>query len=146
MTPEEADDAAFEAELAAERETLHAAALTPADPDPEPTLLDVMAAAVADGTFDPECDRCNYARHLCPGCGTDLHHGLDVCSACLDWLAEEQVLAAAALERRKVEAQVMAERRLAKALEQAGDVAEPEPVDVTAVIEEARRDLRLGRG
>lgn len=32
---------------------------------------------------DPEyCARCNYARHDCRGCGADLPHGVEVCSAC----------------------------------------------------------------
>ena len=28
------------------------------------------------------CDRCNYDAHLCPGCGTDLSHGVNVCDDC----------------------------------------------------------------
>jgi hypothetical protein len=25
------------------------------------------------------CDRCNYDRHNCPGCGENLPHGTEVC-------------------------------------------------------------------
>ena len=28
------------------------------------------------------CDRCNYDRHLCPGCGTHVPHGTTVCTDC----------------------------------------------------------------
>lgn len=30
-----------------------------------------------------KCDRCNYDRHLCPGCGASLrHYGPAVCAEC----------------------------------------------------------------
>lgn len=29
-----------------------------------------------------ECQRCNYDRHLCPGCGEPLPHGIEVCGQC----------------------------------------------------------------
>lgn len=151
MTPEDAhaaawaeDDAEFEAALAAEREALQAAALANG---PE-AVSGMWEQADLDGgqtdvTFDPECDRCNYARHICPGCGTDLHHGLDVCPACVDWLAAEQVEVEEAVRLHQDEVRRRQEARLAEALEKAGP--EPEPVDVTGIIEEARRDLRRGR-
>ena len=29
-----------------------------------------------------DCDRCNYDLHVCPGCGENLPHGIDVCDVC----------------------------------------------------------------
>lgn len=43
------------------------------------------ASMVGLGTppeFDPGCDRCNYDRHRCPGCGTPVRHGTVVCVEC----------------------------------------------------------------
>lgn len=28
------------------------------------------------------CERCNYDRHICPGCGDNLPHGIKVCAVC----------------------------------------------------------------
>lgn len=28
------------------------------------------------------CTLCNIDRHICPGCGKDLNHGIDVCLRC----------------------------------------------------------------
>lgn len=33
-------------------------------------------------TFDPTCDRCNYDRHICGGCGAHLSHGTEICVNC----------------------------------------------------------------
>jgi hypothetical protein len=33
------------------------------------------------------CDLCNYDRHVCPGCGEPLSHGVGVCSPCLAEIA-----------------------------------------------------------
>jgi hypothetical protein len=30
------------------------------------------------------CDRCNYARHTCKGCGADLEHGVEICVPCTE--------------------------------------------------------------
>jgi hypothetical protein len=29
------------------------------------------------------CDRCNYDRHICPGCGDNLRHGEEACTDCV---------------------------------------------------------------
>lgn len=29
-----------------------------------------------------DCPRCNYDKHLCPGCGASLRHGVEVCDDC----------------------------------------------------------------
>lgn len=28
------------------------------------------------------CPRCDYDRHICPGCGDNLEHGIEVCDTC----------------------------------------------------------------
>ena len=29
------------------------------------------------------CPQCNYDRHICPGCGANLAHGVGVCAVCV---------------------------------------------------------------
>lgn len=40
------------------------------------------ACRTAVTSRDPDCSRCNYDTHRCPGCGEPLPHGTEVCAGC----------------------------------------------------------------
>jgi hypothetical protein len=42
--------------------------------------VDTLLHAVNRLTW--QCDKCNYDRHTCPGCGTNISHGDGCCAEC----------------------------------------------------------------
>lgn len=58
-------------------------AMVPAQPSERSTDTGLPATRTdRPGGFDPRCEKCDTDNHRCPGCGTDVRHGVVACGGC----------------------------------------------------------------